>query len=133
MTSSDNPTATSRLPEILLSCVAVAGLTLLLAGFVWSRILPPQAFWSQQQAEEYEDAAVTLHERSHSEEGDPAENRRQFDAARAKFEQAQRNLDAARSARDHGGRYVALLGSLLLGSGAVGLYYRRQNSARSAG
>ena len=69
MISSDEQTPSPRLIDLVLRGVAAAGLVLIVVGLFWSHIMPAQAFWSQEQAEEFEDAAVRLHEQSHSDEG----------------------------------------------------------------
>jgi hypothetical protein len=132
MRSSNEASSSWRLPDVLLSGAAVVGLVLLVLGFFWSRAVPSRAFWNQEQAEEYTDAAVTLHELSHAAKGTPEEQQRQMDAARQRFKQAQADLESARFARNEGGRYISLVGSIVLGGSALGLYFRRQNSPSSA-
>jgi len=128
MISSDEQAHSPRLIDLVLKVAAAAGLVLIVVGLIWSNIMPTQVFWSQEKAEEFEIAAVKLHEQSHSDEGTREEQERQMHLARREFEQIKQNLEMARHARDHGGRYLSLCGSLLLVGSALGLYFRRQHS-----
>lgn len=127
--SSKRQSTFRRLPEFVLSSAAIVGLVLLVAGLFWSRVVPSQALWSQEQAQEYETAAVKLHEQSHSQAENGDEKQQLIISARQRFEEARQDLESARHARDYGGRYLSLFGSLLLGSSALGLYFRRQYAA----
>ena len=119
----------SKFPQIVFSAVVVVGLALMVAGFTWRSLVPVQAFWGEAQAAEFEQAKVQLHNLTLTLDPDSGADHSELVSARRRVEKAEQDLAAAQFARNDVGRYVALLGSLLVGGGALGLYVQRQKSS----
>ena len=110
--------------------IVLAGVACIGLGAAWQTLVPPRSFWSPAQAQEYDDASVALKsvatrpDRRASDKVDP-----ELDAARARFDRIQADLERAISRRNSSGILVVIGGVVLVVSGIALLIRVRTPSA----
>jgi hypothetical protein len=104
--------------RLSLIALALTGTILIALGVSWKWLRPPEAYWSQKQAQQYVDAFVAVHA---AEDGLGADGAPTTDliAARQKYDSLKDELDLARTARDRTGNYFSYAGLALLLSACV--------------
>ncbi|TWT38229.1 hypothetical protein KOR34_31980 [Posidoniimonas corsicana] len=107
-------TAPRRRPLLPYTMLAI-GIAAVVVGLFWKSIVPDSAFWSEQQAEEYQQAYAAAHEASiHG----ASEGGLSLDETRANFQAKQQQLATARQARGVWGKIIAVGGVSLAAAGA---------------
>jgi hypothetical protein len=102
-----------RLAVLLMMGLAAVGL--LVVGLNWDRIRPPEAYWSQDRAQDYVAAFSAVHAtESEAVNGSTYSSTSEFEAVRKRYDEIKGQLDRARSARERGGKLVLASGLLLL-------------------
>jgi hypothetical protein len=102
--------------RLLVPGTILTGLCLLAVGLGWNHLVPSDAFWGDQQAQEYDTAQVELHAKSHS-HGRDKQHEREVAAAKERFIKSYQALEYARVARNRTGTFIMAggIGLLLLG------------------
>lgn len=117
------------LRQILIVLLALVGVGLVVAGLSWKLLRPRQAYWSEEQAQEYNDAflaakaAALSDTRRLNQPDDP-----QLVAARQRWEESQADLDRAVAARGRTGPFVAAAGVAIL---ALAAYVHRNRPPKT--
>ena len=102
----------------LVPVLLLVGLCLLVVGIGWNRILPPAAYWGDEQAQEYAAAQADLHSISHSHTDDPA-HEQEVAAAKERFIKSYQSLEYARTARNRTSTFFIAVGTMLILVGIV--------------
>ncbi|TWT74487.1 hypothetical protein Pla123a_33100 [Posidoniimonas polymericola] len=119
MADSANP---SRHP-IAAYVLVVVGVAAVVIGLLWKVIVPDTAFWSDAQAEQYEQAYAAAHEASihgsagSHDHGDHTEAI-SLEDAKARFETMHQQLANARAARGLWGKVLSVAGVVCAAAGA---------------
>ena len=99
--------------RILVPSSILVGFCLLCLGLAWNRLVPSSAYWSPDQAEEYTAAQLEMHTKSHHHDGD-AEQEKNMDAARERFDKISHQLERARGSQERTGTLFLAAGVSLL-------------------
>lgn len=109
------------------------GLALIAAGLAWREVVPREAYWTAEDAREYEEAAAAAHAASipghshddadgpHAQDGASLPDADALAGAKERFQRAQDRLAAARTARNVTGRVLAAAGAVLAALGVLAL------------
>lgn len=92
--------------------IAVAGsIGVIVLGLIWKSLFPPVAYWTPQQAREYQDAFRAVHAAQDAvDRGRLAADASQLRLARERYEQLQLDLSQAQKARDRTGIWLVAIG-----------------------
>jgi len=131
---------------------AVAGVLLLIVGFLWPTVDDPRRNWTDDQADEYTAASLALHQatHSHSPDNDPSGDHAGHDhaghdhaghddaggdryeqnlaAAHQRFEQIKQQLESARQGPQNMAFWLKFIGGTLVGLAALTLALQRADS-----
>lgn len=100
---------------VVLPMLGLIAVALLILGISWKWLHPPESYWSPEQAQSYVDAFSAVHAAEDAAARGPnAPGAADFHAARRRYDEAKRELDQARSARDRTGHYLTTAGLSLL-------------------
>lgn len=101
-----------RFAWLTIGAVAIA---LIVLGVSWKHLLPPESYWSAQDAQEYEAAFLAAHAAQRNVVGqNPAETEKNFATAHQEYERMRSELERARTTRDRTGKFLIVAGLLLL-------------------
>jgi uncharacterized membrane protein YidH (DUF202 family) len=100
--------------QVLAVFVILAGVACAVLGVAWKLVVPAHAYWSPTQAQEFNEASVSLKsvatrpDRRASQADDP-----ELDAAQARFDRVQSDLERAIARRDNSGILFIVGGGVL--------------------
>jgi hypothetical protein len=95
--------------------IGAVAVVLIALGIFWKLVVPPEVYWSAEDAREYESAFLAAHAAQRYVEGqDPTETEKKFEAAHQEYDRMRSELKSAQTARSRMGKYVTVAGLLLL-------------------
>jgi hypothetical protein len=107
--------------QLIVPALIVVGLSLLLLGLQWSRIVPTNAYWSADQGAEFMAAQADLHSKI-DKHGDQRIHQRDLEAAKERFLKINSQLESARRSQGYAGTALKALGLLAVICG-IGLHF----------